>query len=145
MTVKYKKPEHIGWDLWQATAVWKQRFTKGMVGHGHHWYAEARGSLMQYLGTEGVAQTTLTDLSGLTKQAVQQHLDDLTKNGIVSRQSDPVDKRKKLVVLTDQGLIALKDATRVKLQIEKEYSEALGKDQLDTLKSGLKAIIKLGC
>ncbi|WP_299477552.1 MarR family transcriptional regulator [uncultured Roseibium sp.] len=141
---KYKKPDHVGWDLWQATAIWKQRFTQGMVGHGHTWYAEARGSLMQFLSDEGIAQTTLTERSGLTKQAVQQHLDDLADDGIIRREPDAGDKRRKLVVLTEQGMRALRDATSVKLKIEKEYANALGAEKLDTLKAGLKAIIKLG-
>ncbi|MET1416268.1 MarR family transcriptional regulator [Roseibium sp. HPY-6] len=141
---KTKKPEHVGWDLWQATAVWKQRFTKGMVDHGHSWYAEARGSLMQFLSDEGIAQTTLTELSGLTKQAVQQHLDDLANDGIIRREADTGDKRRKLVVLTEQGMQAFGDATAVKLKIEREYADALGTEKLDTLKAGLKAIIKLG-
>ncbi|MEL7525898.1 MAG: MarR family winged helix-turn-helix transcriptional regulator [Pseudomonadota bacterium] len=141
---KYKKPDHVGWDLWQATAVWKQRFTRGMVEHGHNWYAEARGSLMQFLSDEGIAQTTLTELSGLTKQAVQQHLDDLTNDGIIRRVPDASDKRRKLVVLTEKGLRALQDATSVKLKIEQDYQHALGKDKLDGLKAALAAIIKLG-
>ncbi|MEO1113659.1 MAG: MarR family winged helix-turn-helix transcriptional regulator [Pseudomonadota bacterium] len=141
---KYKKPDHVGWDLWQATAVWKQRFTRGMVEHDHNWYAEARGSLMQFLSDEGIAQTTLTELSGLTKQAVQQHLDDLTNDGIIRRVPDASDKRRKLVVLTEKGLRALQDATSVKLKIEQDYQHALGKDKLDGLKAALAAIIKLG-
>lgn len=134
-------PEHIGWDLWQASHAWKKRFRQEMVERGHSWYAEARGELFRFLSAEGIQQNDLATLSGLTKQAVQQHLDGLVRDGIVERIMDPMDARRRLVALTDRGLDAVRDSTRVKLIIEKEYAELLGQRTLETVKRALRKII----
>ncbi|MES0884778.1 MarR family winged helix-turn-helix transcriptional regulator [Roseibium sp. SCP14] len=138
-----QNPDHIGWDLWQAAAVWKARFTREMVAKGHDWFGEARGTLLQHLPSDGIRQNALTGLSGMTKQAIQQHLDDLEKDEIVTRENDPDDKRKKRVMLTEKGWQAVRDAAEIKVQIENAYAGTLGRDALKNLKSSLKSIIDL--
>ncbi|MES0812482.1 MarR family transcriptional regulator [Roseibium sp. SCPC15] len=138
-----QNPDHIGWNLWQAAAAWKTRFTREMVAKGHDWYGEARGALLQHLPSDGIRQNALTRLSGMTKQAIQQHLDELEKDGIVTRENDPDDKRKKRVLLTEDGWQAVRDAAEVKFQIENFYADALGRDALNNLRTSLKIIIDL--
>jgi len=133
--------EHIGWDLWQATQVWKQTFTRAMVARGHGWYGEARGGLFRFIGPGGIAQIDLAARAGMTKQAVQQHLDDLARDGIVTRQPDPRDGRKKRIALTGDGMAAMRDAERVKQEIEADYLRLIGAPEYQVLKSALAQII----
>jgi DNA-binding MarR family transcriptional regulator len=118
MTDKTTYPEvieHIGIKLWRANQDWKERFTTAMVDRGFHWYAEARGSLFQYMGPNGIAQIQLAEKAKISKQAVQQHLDDLEADGVIERVADPNDARKKHIKLTNQGVEAVRVANEIKI------------------------------
>ena len=144
MNSKKAPPElidHIGWDLWRASAAWKRRFTEGMVARGHSWYGEARGNLIQHIGRNGIQQNDIVRKAGMTKQAVQQHLDDLVADGVVERAPDPEDARRKLVRFTEEGMLALSDANVIKRAIEKDYERIVGKDDAQVLKQALARII----
>jgi len=131
--------EHIGWDLARAFSAWKIQFNRRMVEHGCVWMAEARGGLLQHIGAEGILQNDLVKRTGLTKQAVQQHLDDLASDGVVERIPDPRDARKKRVQLTQAGLEASKIANKVKREIEAEIRGQLGADRFTEMQSALRA------
>lgn len=132
--------DHIGWDLWRASHVWKRNFTQGMVARGHAWFAEARGQLIQHIGPNGTPQVRLVELTGLTKQAVQQQLDDLVRDGIVARVRDPKDARRKTVCFTVQGQAVLEDIRTVKIAIEEDFAHRLGPDHMSALKQALALI-----
>lgn len=118
--------DHVGWSLWRLSELWKSQFDRAMVEIGHAWFAEARGNVVRHLGPRGLAQSKLTLRMGLTKQAVQQLLDELVRDGVIERKPDPSDKRGKLIVLTQMGLRALHDANRIKKRIEKDYEKLIG-------------------
>jgi len=136
------QPAHIGWDLWQATFAWKGRYTQEMVELGYTWYGEARGNLMQHITAEGISQSELVSKTGLSKQAIQQLLDDLTADDVIERIQDPVDSRRRLVVLTKNGLKAFRAANKVKLNIESEYQQLLGVSAFKNLRGALIKIVK---
>ncbi len=133
--------DHIGWRLWQAAASWKTRYAEEMVARGHGWYAEARSSVVPYIGKNGIRQAELVRRMGLTKQAVQQLVDDLQKVGIVERVSDPNDKRGKIVRFTEAGLAAQRDAESVKIRVEDEIRTRLGPEAFIQLNDLLKRLV----
>ncbi|HMG51583.1 MAG TPA: MarR family transcriptional regulator [Inquilinus sp.] len=118
--------DHVGWRLWRLNRAWKAQFEAGMVALGHGWFGEARAGVLAHLGPNGLPQSALPGRMGLTKQAVQQLVDDLVRDGIVERRPDPQDGRGRLVVLTSAGLAVMTDANTVKLRIEAEYRTLLG-------------------
>ena len=145
MAGKTKKPgliDHIGWDLWRATDTWTRRFTEEMVNQGFTWFGEARGKLIQHIGYNGLPQNALAQKAGMTKQAVQQQLDDLVANGIVERVPDPDDARRKMIRFTSTGFRALKAANKIKTSIEKDYRRLVGEDAMDNMKRTLALIIE---
>lgn len=129
--------DHIGWGLSRAARAWKRRFVRRMVVRGYPWYGEARGTLIQHIGRQGIAQAALPRRAGMTKQAVQQLLDELCADGVVERVADPDDARRKLVRFTRAGLDALRAADEVKRSIEGDIRAAIGAEELDSLKSTL--------
>ncbi|MHA1567138.1 MAG: MarR family winged helix-turn-helix transcriptional regulator [Alphaproteobacteria bacterium] len=144
MAAKRTTPElidHIGWDLWRATDVWTRRLTEEMVNHGFTWFGEARGKLIQHIGMSGLPQNALAQKAGMSKQAVQQQLDDLAADGIVERVPDPGDARRKLVQLTQEGLRALEVANKIKRTIESDYRHLVGDRAFETMKRALETII----
>lgn len=132
--------DHIGWRLWRLAWAWKARFEAEMVALGHGWFAEARSAVLAHLGPQGAPQAALPGRMGLTKQAVQQLVDDLVRDGIVERRPDPRDTRGRLVVLTPAGLKVMADADAVKRRIEAEYRGLLGAGRFDGLSRDLDAL-----
>ena len=127
-------PDHIGWDLVRAARTWETAFTFRMVAAGHTWFGEARGRLLQYIPRTGIAQSTIVSRAKLTKQAVQQHLEALEKDGILRREPMPADQRQRRVVPTETGLAAMDDADQIKQQIEAELGVLLGDAPLRILR-----------
>lgn len=145
MTKNSVKPElidHIGFDLWRAAQAWKYAYEAEMVQRGFTWFGEARSSLVPHIPPEGIAQTLLVTKAGISKQAVQQHLDDLVRDGVVERVADPVDARRKIVRYTGQGVEALHVANEVKREIEARYRARMGANTLKTLREALTSIIE---
>lgn len=135
-------PDHIGWTLWRASQVWRKDFTEAMVAAGHAWFGQARGNLMVHIGPKGLRQGDLVDRARLTKQAVQQFVDELVADGILMRAPDPTDARARWVRLTPQGEAAMRDADRIKAEIEARWREKLGSAAFDQLDALLRQVIE---
>ncbi len=138
-------PDHIGWLVWQAAFLWKDAYLAAMQEAGHDWYGKAQSNITAFLDPRGgTPQKRLVERSGLTKQAVQQLVDDLEAAGIVQRVPDPRDKRAKIIRYTDKGKAALRDGTRIKRRIEARMTESLGKAGMTQLRANLSRIIESG-
>ena len=126
-------PDHVGLHLWQAAMAWRERLQAEMVAQGHAWYGDARGQIAAHLDPRGMSQAELARRMNVSKQAVQQLLDQLEEEGIVKRVPDPEDGRGKRVVYTKKGLAALEAAVVVKRAIEADYRKRLGAKGLESL------------
>ena len=118
--------DHVGWRLWRLARRWKATFDAEMTRLGYGFMAEARGEVLGHLRPAGAPQASIAAALGISKQAVQQLVDELDAEGIVARLPNPADARGKLVMLTAKGREALLAGNRVKQAIEAEYRGALG-------------------
>ena len=100
----------------------------------------AGADLLAQLSLSGISQSLLAERMGLTKQAIQQSLDQLEKLALIRREPDPVDKRAKYVVLTEAGLVALETRRDAEKEAEELLKDALGKKALKELSKGLKKL-----
>ena len=132
--------DHVGWRLWDAAATWKEKFAAEMVAAGHDWYAEARSSVVPYVGLNGTRQADIVARMGLSKQAVQQLIADLEQSGILRRDPDPNDGRGKIVLFTEKGLAAQRDSQKAKKKVEAEIRTLLGDTDFAQLMVILKKI-----
>ena len=134
------RPDHVGWRLWDAAAVWKEKFAAEMVAMGHDWYREARSSVVPYVSPKGTRQADIVERMGLSKQAVQQLIVDLERSGILRREPDPSDGRGKIVRFTEKGLAAQADSLKAKRKVEAEVRSELGAEEFDRLMASLAKI-----
>ena len=130
--------DHVGVRLWQATQRWKRELDEGLAAMGYPWAMEARANVIMHVGRSGIRQSELVRRMGLSKQAVQQLLDELAADGIIERKPDPGDRRGKLIVFTGAGRKLLADANVVKQGIEESYRAALGNGRFRQLMQMLK-------
>lgn len=129
--------DHVGWRLWRLARQWKDEFDAAMAAHGHGWMAEARGAVVGHLRPGGMSQSLLPAAMGISKQAVQQLVDELVAEQIVERVPDPNDKRGKIVQLLPKGIKAIADGNEVKQQIERRYGDLIGAGRLEQLNRAL--------
>lgn len=136
--------EHIGIELWRAALAWKEQLHGAMVERGHKWYADARATIAIHLDPQGMSQSDLVARIGLTKQAVNQLLDSLEADGVIRRETDPNNRRRKNIVYTELGLASVRDANIVKREIEASYRARLGDETFEILRVALSKLLVAG-
>ena len=120
--------------------AWRDQYRQEMARRGYPWHLTAVGDLLDHLSPAGALQASLATSTGLTKQAVQQSLDQLEKHGVLRRESDPIDKRAKRIVLTELGLRNLSERQAVLDEIEASAKTALGKKGAKKLRKSLREL-----
>ena len=134
--------EHIGIALWRAAWAWRAEMRREMARRGYPWHREARGEVLAHLGPGGRSQAELVAAMGISKQAVQQLLDQLEADGVIARAADPGDKRAKRVELTQLGLEDFAVRNAVKRKIEDDYRKRLGPERFAALVAALDQLRK---
>ncbi len=132
--------DHLGWRLWCAARLWKSEFDAAMALRGLAWFTEARSAVMQTVGADGVKQSELGERMGLTKQAVQQVVDDLVAIGALVRKPDPKDARVRRVAVTRNGAAAATAANEVKRAIEAAHRQRIGPKAFDAMIAALRVL-----
>jgi DNA-binding MarR family transcriptional regulator len=125
--------DHVGWRLWRLARQWKVEFDGEMLRRGYPWVTEARNAVVGQLRPGGLPQSALTAALGVSKQAVQQFVDELVAEGAVERVPDPNDGRGKIVRLTALGTLSIVEGNAVKREIEKRYRKRVGADRMAVL------------
>ncbi|HEY1277519.1 MAG TPA: MarR family winged helix-turn-helix transcriptional regulator [Thermoleophilaceae bacterium] len=116
-----------------------------MAGEGFTDIRSSHGCVFAFIDPEGGSRLTyLADRSGLTKQAVGEAVDDLEERGYVRRAPDPLDKRAKIIKLTERGDAALATSKRIFDEIERDWQEQLGEDIVVALRSALERLRRVG-
>ena len=124
----------------QLADAWRGRYRQEMARRGFPWHLSAVGDLLDHLPAEGTSQASLTASTSLTKQAVQQSLDQLETHGVLRREPDPADKRARRIVLTELGLRNLSERQAVLAEIENSAKAALGKKGAKKLRKSLREL-----
>ena len=60
-------------------------------------------------------------------------VDELEKRGYLTRESDPTDRRAKLVCLTPGGRTAMRDTRAIIAKMERDYAEIVGPDRYELM------------
>ena len=118
--------DHAGWRVWRLARAWKNDFETAMAARRLDWCSGARAELVGALRQGPQTQTALAAELGITKQAIQQFVDELAGLGVVERRSDPQDARIRRVALTTKGKRVLEDSNTVKREIEARMKATLG-------------------
>jgi DNA-binding MarR family transcriptional regulator len=132
--------DHVGWRLWRLARLWKDEFDAEMVRRGYPWITEARGAIIGQLRPGGLPQSALSAALGVSKQAVQQFVDELVAEGAVERVPDPDDGRGKIVRLTARGVASITDGNAVKREIERRYRRRAGAERFAVLQEVLEEL-----
>lgn len=109
-------------------------------------YGEIRpghGCVFRFLDEQGLRLTDLALLTGFSKQSVGEFVADLERHGYVERVPDPVDRRAKIIRLTQRGMEAKQVALEFFVEIEGIWAEQLGAERIAALRDTLERIYEL--
>ena len=125
---------NLGWLLAQASHVLKTELTAALQGLGvspraHHVLATALGK--EY------TQTELARIVGVDKTTMVVTLDELEVAGLAERRASPVDRRTRVVVVTDAGARKVRQAEEIAARIHADVLETLPPPQRRALLDGL--------
>ncbi len=94
-----------------------------------------------WLRREGVRVTDLAALAQMTKPSMTYLVNHLEAHGYVERVADPLDGRAQRVRATERGLEVTRLVREIARQIEVEWEQLIGKEQIGQLKGLLGALV----
>jgi DNA-binding MarR family transcriptional regulator len=106
-------------------------------------YSDIRPSHGCVFGTiepDGSRLTDLAERAGMTKQSVGEVASELERRGYLERVPDPDDGRAKIIRLTERGHAAQALGREIIDEIEREWGERYGVEQVAALRDALEAI-----
>jgi DNA-binding MarR family transcriptional regulator len=133
--------DDLGKLLQAASESWQGQLRRDLAGEVPPGALGAGAAVLSQLQPAvAISQTALTAQLGLSKQAVQQLLDQLEAQGLVRREPDAADKRAKQVVLTDSGAAAATRRAQTSAQLEERLRESLGRKRFKALRKALREL-----
>lgn len=131
----------LGQLLGLAAVQWRRRLREDVAARGFPFFAEARSEVLAHVPAEGLPQAALAPRMGMSKQAVQQFIDQLVADGVVTREANPIDKRLKTIRLTELGLRARQEADRIRQSIDTDIRVAIGDKGYRRLRKTLRKMV----
>lgn len=113
----------------------------GMVEAGFSDVRPGHGFAFQLLSFKSASVNELAEHLGVTKQAASQMVEYLEQRRYVIRQTDPNDKRSKVVTLTDRGWACIKKAEEILAGLEKQLAGQLGPVAIAELRDSLRNLV----
>ena len=101
-------------------------------------YPEVRESwlpILQHVEAEGIRSIDLANKLSISKQAANQMVKEIQKQGYLQRAPDPKDKRAQLITLTEQGWQAWVIGLKAMTEMERRLETQLGLENVDHMRS----------
>jgi len=133
-----QKPR-IGALFDQAAAAWHAEITRLSTRTGAPSLG-AGAAVLRLVSPQGTPQNQLSEQLGLSKQAIQQSLDQLERLALIRREIDPADKRARRVHITAAGIAALAARDEAERTAERAARDALGKKSFNRLRKALRKL-----
>ncbi|MEH6955326.1 MarR family winged helix-turn-helix transcriptional regulator [Neobacillus drentensis] len=122
-----------------STLVYELHDRLSEIGFGD--IRPAHGFMFNHIFPNGATGQELAELLGITKQAVSKMVEYLEKNRYVMRRPHPTDKRGKIIVLTERGLLVMKSKEKIIAEIEQRWIENIGTERMQMLKEDLENLV----
>jgi DNA-binding MarR family transcriptional regulator len=90
----------------------------------------AHTTLLPHISAGGIRLTALAERVGVTKQAVQQLVDEMEEFGVIERIPDPRDGRAKLIRWTETGREGVNFGLSIFGGLQGEFAEVVGEETL---------------
>ncbi|GAP06684.1 transcriptional regulators [Anaerolinea thermolimosa] len=115
----------------------------GLRARGYTDLRPAHFVVFQHIRPEGSRITELAERAQMTKQSMSELVHYVEAKGYLEREPDPRDHRASIVRLSMKGEAVNNAAREIIRQVEEEWSNQIGREQMNALKQGLMAIIRV--
>lgn len=99
------------------------------------------GFMFKRLTPNGATGIELAEFLGISKQAVSKMVDYLEQCGYIIRKAHPTDKRGKIIVLTERGLLVVQAKEKIITEIEQRWINNIGAERMQMLKEDLTKLV----
>ena len=134
MTKQITMTPMLGALLRAPAAAIVTRIAVDLVAAGHTDLRPAHFSVFQQLPAEGARLTELAERAQMTKQSMGALVDHLVQAGYLERVADPSDGRAQIIRRTEPGWQVERIARTSIQQLEEEWGDALGHEQVRQLR-----------
>ena len=140
---EFQQPKYI--SVGKLISYLKRHFDAWAIAeltrHGYTDFKLAYMPLVMNIHPEGITNNELAKKAMVTKQAMSKVVNELAEAGYITTETDGSDRRSSIIYLTSRGKkLVLKTRTRLQ-ELEKEYEQVLGKNELVQTKEMLQKLI----
>jgi len=128
---------NVGLLLFVPYRAMEVRVLDALAAAGFDDLTMAQARVMQRLAPGGSRVTELSDKARVAKQTAGVLVDQLERNGYVTRRPDPADGRARLVQLAERGLAAAAVAGVEVARVEAEWTVHVGVGEMRRLRATL--------
>ncbi len=123
--------------------IFEQTFQKKIIGKFKE-LSKNQPMVIKIIGMEGeIMPSTIGKYTGMEKSSLTRMVDDLEKKGMVFRKTDPEDRRKVLVSLTDRGLDCYNYSNEIADELLELVDEKDVKDYAQSLETMVRILRKI--
>lgn len=137
-------PPAIGGLLRLAWRAHRDRLYERVTATGFPEVTRAQFDLVRWPGMDGQRPGEIAEMAGLSKQAVNDLLRELERNGFLERHADPHDRRARIVRLTERGKRLQGVAQASSEALEEAWVEAVGASRFEALRGTLQDVVRRG-
>lgn len=112
-----------------------QRLMQLTTNKGHAGLKMSHGQVLTLIGLSGGSIQQMAKIQEVSKQAISAIVNDLEALGYLYRETDPDDARQQVILLTQPGIILLRDSVASVLELNKEFEKIVGASLLEQLKN----------
>ncbi len=118
----------------------EDRVFAALAAAGFDDITSAQARVFQRIGPGGSRLTELAQAAQMTKQAAGFLVGQLERAGYVERVADPSDGRARLIRITPRGTQTIQISAAVIADIEAEWTDHVGRENIDQLRQTLSAL-----
>ena len=123
--------------------IFDQTFHKKIAGKFKE-LSKNQPMVIKIIGMEGeVMPSTIGKYTGMEKSSLTRMVDDLEKKGIVYRKTDPDDRRKVLVSLTEKGLDCYNQLNEITAEMADEILKFVDENDLEEFVQSLETMVRI--
>jgi DNA-binding MarR family transcriptional regulator len=90
-----------------------------------------------FVPAEGITVSELAELAQVRKQTMTQAVDQLERTGYVERCPNPLDRRSRLVILTERGAAVPPVTHAAAARVERHWAQLTSPEELEALRASL--------
>jgi DNA-binding MarR family transcriptional regulator len=123
--------------------IFEQAFQKKITGKFKE-LSKNQPMVIKIIGIEGeMMPSTMGKYTRMEKSSLMRMVDDLEKKGIVCRKTDPEDRRKVLISLTEKGLNCFNYLNKITAEMTDEILKFIDEKDIEDYVQSLETIVRI--